>query len=65
MCHGHVSMTVLEREVQDRVRAARPALAASEGERATPPRPAFGWRGALARLVARIRRPQAAAAGQS
>jgi hypothetical protein len=54
MCYGHVDAKVLEREVQDRVRAAQvaPVDPVPEG---LPPELRGGLRGAVARVAAMFR----------
>jgi hypothetical protein len=53
MCHGHVDLRTIEREVQDRLRAAKPvARETAEGETAMPPGLIGGLPGVLARLRA-------------
>ncbi len=52
MCHGHVDLKYIEREVQDRLRAAKPVAREVEDEEITVPP---GLIGGLPGLVARVR----------
>lgn len=61
MCYGHVDTKVLEREVQDRLRAAAP-LNVPDVALGLPPELIGGWRGVLARVAAQLRRLRSARA---
>lgn len=52
MCHGHVDLRTIEREVQDRLRAAKPRARETQDENVTVPP---GLVGGLPGLVARLR----------
>ena len=52
MCHGHVDLKYVEREVQERLRAAKPAASLSQDDDVTVPP---GLIGGLPGLVARLR----------
>ena len=57
MCHGHVDLRTIEREVQDRLRAAGPVIRDVEDEPITvPPDLIGGIPGLLARLRALLPR---------
>jgi hypothetical protein len=52
MCHGHVDLRYIEREVQDRLRASKPAASVHQDEDVTVPP---GLIGGIPGLVARLR----------
>ncbi len=52
MCHGHVDLRTIEREVQDRLRAGKPAVRMSQDDDVTVPP---GLIGGVPGLVARLR----------
>jgi hypothetical protein len=52
MCHGHVDLRVIEREVQDRLRAAKPVASFEEEADVTVPP---GLIGGLPGIIARLR----------
>jgi hypothetical protein len=55
MCHGHVDLRTIEREVQDRLRAVKPAVTPSGDEAdSLPPMRVPGWLGRLARTGAAL-----------
>jgi len=55
MCHGHVDLRTIEREVQDRLRSAAPKTASNDEEAVTlPPSLTPGWRGVVARAQAAL-----------
>jgi hypothetical protein len=55
MCHGHVDLRVIEREVQDRLRAAKPVASVEAEEDVTvPPGLIGGLPGIIARRPARL-----------
>lgn len=57
MCHGHVDLRTIEREVQDRLRAAKPVVRKAEDERnPVPPGLIGGLPGVFARLSALLPR---------
>jgi hypothetical protein len=62
MCHGHVDLRTIEREVQDRLRAAKPTMPMSQDDDVTvPPGLIGGFPGLLARLRALLPRRRSAA----
>jgi hypothetical protein len=51
MCHGHVDLRTVEREVQERLRAVKPSLSAvRQDDEVCPPGLIGGLPGLLARL---------------
>jgi len=52
MCHGNVDLRTIEREVQDRLRAVKPAVPMSQDDDVTVPP---GLIGGFPALVARLR----------
>jgi hypothetical protein len=52
MCHGHVDLRTIEREVQDRLRAAKPVTIKAQDEDITVPP---GLIGGIPGLFARLR----------
>lgn len=61
MCHGHVDLRIIEREVRDRLHAPRPvATDAQDATVTVPPHLIGGLPGLVARLRALFRRRSAA-----
>ena len=62
MCHGHVDLRTIEREVQDRLRAAKPTMPMSQDDDVTvPPGLIGGFPGLLERLRALLPRRRSVA----
>jgi hypothetical protein len=62
MCHGHVDLRTIEREVQDRLRAAKLTMPMSQDDDVTvPPGLIGGFPGLLARLRALLPRRRSVA----